>query len=415
MIHSWLSAVFSQQPRASQVLIGRRAPGEHLATALTAIEAENPAAFYAINIALNNANEIMALATWTESRFKIAIAQTSDTAVLDGDASTQQVTTETIDTAAAGDWVLTVFNAWTGALVGTATYNAAGGAGPQGIATGLRAAYDGVAELAAITEPAAGVGAAVELTFDGLGNGYIVQLTPPAGGAATQTNAAQVQNVLELGSALGFDRTAVVYHNNDTENLDGSWTSRCLSFNLDRQHSIWAYHELKGIAGTRLSDSQKSTVLGDNGNYYSPVTYTSGLEEDAFTFKGTMLSGRSIDNTTTQDLTQARMEEAVVAAFKQASSVNSKIGMNDDGIQLLGGTVLAELDKLVRASHYADGAVSSITGRRTPYIDTPLVSSLSASQRQSRQVTMSGEAVFDGAIESVGSASVVGIDLVVSF
>lgn len=412
--HAWASAVFAQQPRAASVLIGRRASGETLPAALSAIEAADPSAFYAINIALNTPNEIMALAAWTETRSKIAIAQTSSAAVLAGTASEQQVSTFTVGGTTDGVYSIAVFHAWTDALLGTASYTASSDTASD-IATGLRAAWDAVPALAAISEPAAGTGADVEITFDGPGNGYRFVLV--AASSLTESTPAFVQNVLELGSALGYNRTAVVYHDDDTEHLDGAWTGRCLSFALDAPNgaSIWAYHRLAGVTATRLTDAQKTAILDDNGNYYAPVTYTSGVEEAGFTVRGQMLSGRRIDITTSIDLTRARLEEALLRAFLRASAVNSKIPMTDEGIQLLAGVARGVLDNLVRAGHYADGATSSLTGRRAPYIDAPALSSLSSPQRAARRITLSGEAVFAGAIESIGDADTVGLELDLSF
>jgi hypothetical protein len=411
-VHAWATAVFAQNPRASQVLIGRRSSGESVSEAMDAIEAVNPAAFYAVNMASNTANDILALAAWVETRSKIAIVQSSDAAILAGTASEQQVSTFTVGGTTDGVYSIAVINAWTGASIGTASYTASGDTAND-IATGLRSAWDAVAELAAISEPAAGTGADVEITFDGLGNGYTFVLT--AASSLTEDTPAFVQNVLELGSALGYNRTAVVYHDDDTEYLAGAWTARCLSFDLDRAASLWSYHRLAGVTATRLTTAQKLQLLDNGGNYYSPVTYTSGVEEAGFTFKGQMLSGRRIDITTTIDVTRARIEEALLLAFLRASSVNSKIAMSDDGIQLLAGTALGVLDKLVRAGHYQDDEASSLTNRRTPYIDAPTFASLSAAQRAARRVTLSGEAVFAGAIESVGDSATVGLTLDLSF
>jgi hypothetical protein len=411
-VHTWASAVFSQNPRASQVLIGRRASGESVTAAMDAIEVVNPAAFYAVCMASNTANDIMALAAWTETRSKIAILQSSDAAILAGTASEQQVSTFAVGGTTDGVYSIAARNAWTDALIGTASYTASGDTAND-IAAGLRAAWDAVPALAAISAPAAGTGADVEITFDGLGNGYTFTLV--AASSLTESTPAFTQNVLELGSALGYNRTAVIYHDDDTEYLAGAWAARCLSFDLDRTAAIWGYHRLVGVTATRLTTAQKLQLLEDGGNYYSPVTYTSGVEEAGFTFRGQMLSGRRIDITTTIDITRARIEEALLLAFLRASSVNDKIAMNDDGIQLLAGTALGVLDKLVRAGHYQDDAASSLTARRTPYIDAPTFASLSAAQRAARRITLSGEAVFAGAIESIGDSATVGLTLDLSF
>ena len=414
-VYTAAAAFFAQNPRSSQLRVGRRDSSDRtLADALTAIAVVSPASWYLTLIVTNSANDILSLAAWTETRSKIALAQSSDAALLAGTASAQQVSTFTVGGTTDGVYSIAAYNAWTGALIGTASYTASGDAEAD-IATGLRAAWDAVPELAAISEPAAGAGAAVEITFDGLGNGYVFELA--AASSMTEATPAFAQNVGELGSALGYNRTAVVYHDDDTEALDTGWASRCLSFNLDAPNgrAIWAYHRITGVTATRLTDAEKTALIDANVNYYAPVTYTSGVEEPGFTWPGVMLSGRYIDTQTTIDVTQARLEEGVLAAFLQASSTNSAIYFDDEGIQLLAGVVQGVLDKLVRAGHYGEDALSLLSGRRTPYVDAPLVSSLSAAQKASRQVTMQSEAVFAGAIQSVGDATTAGLTVTLSF
>ena len=416
-VHGWASAVFAQNPRTASVLVGRRLPGEHVATAMSAIEAAYPAQAYVTNMASNTPNDIMALAAWTETRAKIAVAQSSDAALAAGTASTQQVSNFTIGAAATdGVYSIAVTNAWTGAAIGTASFTASSD-DDDAIAAGLRSAWDAVAALAAVSEAAAGASEVVAITFDGLGNGYDFALTSP-GDILTVATPAFVQNVLQLGSALGYNQTAVVYHDDDTEYLDGAWCGRCLGFALEspQGNGSWAYHKLVGVTATSQTSAAKTAILASNGNFYAPVTYTSGVEESGFTWEGIMLSGRFIDIQVTLDLTQARIEEAILQAFLRAASTNRPgIGFDDDGIGLLAGAALSVLDRLVRARHYRAGALSSLTQRRTPYVDAPAVSSLSPAQRSGRIVTLTSEAVFGGFIHSVGDPATVGITLDLSF
>ena len=414
-IHGWLTALFSQNPRTSQAYVGRRAASESIPATMAAIEAVNPAAAYCTCLVSNETNDLIALATWTETRSKIAVVQSSSSDMLAGTASAQQVSTITVGgTATDGVYSIEVINAWTGASIGTASHTRSGAETNDDVATALRAAYDAVAELAGITAPAAGTGADVELTFDGLGNGYEFVLTAPAPGTLTEATPAFVQNPGELLAALNFDRTALIYHDDDTEYLDAAWVSRCLAFNLDAPGGagVWAYHELKGITATSLTDAQKTELLSNNVNYYSPVTYTSGVEEPGFTWEGKMVSGRYIDFTTTIDVTVARMEEALLATFKAAAaSSRPKIAADDKGISRLQGAAEDVFARLVRASHYQSGAVSSASGRVTPYVDAPRAADRSDADKAARRLTLTAEAVAASAIQSVGDAANVGFTI----
>src|SRR5574342_792282 len=91
-IYNQASQIFAQRPRATQVLVGRRAASEHIVTTLNAIEAANPGSWFASLVPLNTAAEILAVAGWHESRSKIAVLQSSSADMLAGTASTAQVT-----------------------------------------------------------------------------------------------------------------------------------------------------------------------------------------------------------------------------------------------------------------------------------------------------------------------------------
>lgn len=312
-IHAWATRVFAQRPRTSQVMIGRIDGADpDLATSLSAIEAVDPAAFYALNMASNTDADIEDLADWVESRSKIAIAQTSSSDLLAG-----------------------------------------------------------------------------------------------SGG-----------NIGETLRTGGYNRTALVYHDDDTEHLDAAWTGRCLGFNLDAPEGAgsWAYHRFAGITATALTDVQKSNLLDENANYYAPVRYTSGVEEAGFVFPGTMGSGRFIDVTTTIDVTQARLEEALLGVFLgAASSTRPKIPYTDKGLARLQGAAMSVFRKMIRAGHFVEGAESETTGRITPWVDVPSAAEVSSAVKQGRTVTMQAEAIFAGAVNSIGDQATVGFSIDLNF
>lgn len=413
---------FAQQPRSSQLYIGRRGSGEHFVTAMDLIEAAGPAKFYAVQNVLNTADELLATGIWTETRNKIALLQTSAAEVLAGTASTAQNSTFTVGgTAASGVYSIAVYNAWTNVLIGTASVTAdvpGTHADNDAIAAALRTAWDAVAELAAISAAAGGAGAVVDIDFDGLGNSYTFVLTQPGGATITEGGTAPTQNAAKLLKALALDNTSLWYHDDDTEYLDASVLARCLAFNLDAPGGAgtWAYHTLKSITGSALTSAQKAQLLADNVNWYSPTVYTSGVEEPAFTFPGKMVSGRYIDITTTNHVTVARMEEAFTKAFIKASaSSRPKIPYTDEGIAIIQSLPLSVLNRLVTAGHYAKDAVSQVTGRKTPWVDVPSAAEISAATKQGRTITLTGEAIYAGAIHSVGDASSVGFTLDLNF
>lgn len=418
-INGWATRFFAQQPRSSQMLIGRRAAMEPVYTAMDAIEAVDPAAFYATAMETNTPNDILALATWTETRSKIAVVQSSSADMLAGTASTAQSSDITVGgTATDGNvYTIEVVNAFTGAVEATFSVTRTAGvpvdndAIAAALAAGLSPLLTGVATVGSTA-------ADVEFTFLGLGNGYTFNLTATGTGTLTESTPAFVQNPGELGAALSFDRTALLYHDDDTEFLDAALLARCLGFNLDAPAGagVWSYHRFNGITATRLTTAQKTALAGYPVNWYSPVKFTSGVEDPGFSFPGQMLSGRFIDITTSVDVTQARMEEALLAVFTAAAATSRpKVPFTDAGIARFREAALDVFNRMVRAGHFAAGATSSATGRTTPYVDAPRAFEVSAVDKAARRLTMSGEAVFAGAINSVGDPATVGFNIDLSF
>ncbi len=415
-VHAWATTFFSQRPRGSQVMIGLwNSTTETLVAALDAIEADDAASWYLTVLDSRNGHDIMALATWTEARAKAAVVQSSAAALLAGTASTAQQRDITIGgTATDGDYVTTIRNRWTGALIATVTTTRAAGtpATNANLATQHAADLEANVALAALTSPIAAVGAVISVDFTALGTGYTFEHTAPAPGTMTSAdNPAQVVNPGELLDAGEFTRTWLIYHPTDSQWLDAAWSAHCLGFNLDAPQGAgsWSYQRLAGISATRLTDAQKSELVDVNCNYYSPVRYTSGVEEEGFTFPGVAASGRYIDITTTIDLTQARMEEAGLAVFLlAASSTSPRVPFTDDGIGLFDAAFTGVFGTLVKAGHYARGAVSPVSGEITPRVVVPKVTDVSAADKAARRLIVSGEAVLAGAINSVGDSATVG-------
>lgn len=420
-IHEWLTRQFSPTVRrVSQVMIGRRLASENLATALSAIEAVDPSTWYLTNISSRTAADIMALGTWHGSRNKIAVAQSSSADMLAGTASAAQVSTFTVGgTATSGVYSIEVINTWTGGSLGTASVTAdvpGTHADNDAIATALRSAWDGVAALAAISASAAGTGADVEITFDGLGNNYTFVLTAPAPGTLVESTPAYVQNPGELTSDANMANLALLYHDDDTEALDGLWSSQCLGFNLDAPMGVgsWAYQQLPGLTATNLTSAQRTQLLAYEANYFAPITMTSGVQADGATFKGRLANGDAIKTRTTMHHTQARMEEALLNVFlSAANSTNPIVPYDDKGIGRLQAAAMSVMNNQIIGGHFIDGAL--VDGRRTPYIDVPKAADVSATIKQTGVLTMSGAAVIRPEILSVGTPSAVGFSINLSF
>lgn len=423
--YNWAAAIFAQRPRASQVMFGRRSSAtEAIPTAMDAILAEDAASWYCTNLSTRSTVDIMALATWSESRAKIAVCQSDDADMLAGTASTAQTSTLTVGgTATDGVYSAQLINDWTGAAVAaavTVTRAAGSPATNTDIADALATALEAVPAIAALTSPINNSSATIPVTFNGLGNHYSWVLSAPNPGTLVAADSpGQVQNPGELLEAGSFTRTALIYHDDDTEYLDGAWGGRCLGFNLDapKGKGGWSYQRLGGgISATRLTDAEKNELIDVNCNFLAPVRTTSGVEETGFTYRGVMASGRFIDLATTIDLLQARMEEALLGVFLSAASSSSPIiPYTDSGIAMIEAAASRVFNDLTKAGHFAAGAVSEVSGEITPRVVVPLASSVSSAEKAARRLTLEAEAVFAGGINSVGDGSTVGFSIELRF
>lgn len=420
-VYNWASRLFGQVPHTTSFMVGRRLADEHLVTGLDAIEAVDPGSWYQTHIDTRTPAEAMALAGWTESRSKQAVVQTSSSAMLAGTASTAMTDQWTVGgTASDGTYSLSVVDDFTGAVVGVASFERASAEDNDAIATALRAAWDAVPALAAISDPAAGSGAEIDITYDGLGNSYTITGVAPGSGTLTDTGgAAGVQNPGQLLSAANYDHTSLWYHDDDTEYMDGAIAGRCLAFDLDapKGSGSWAYHVPKGITATRLTTAQKSQLLTYNCNYVAPVRYTSGAEEGGFSFPGQAVSGQSLKVTSTLHWTEARLEEAFLRVFlEQAKTTAPAVLFDDDGIGKFQSAALDVFQRGVRAGHYAKDAVSATTGRVTPWVDVPAAGSISSADKQAGLLRgMTAEAILLPEILSVGDLTTVGFTIDLAF
>lgn len=84
-VNAWATTVFAQDDGVKSLLIGRQDAGDANWTAtMDAVEAADPDSWYITNIESRAEADILEVAAWTEARFKIFGAQTSDAAVVAG-------------------------------------------------------------------------------------------------------------------------------------------------------------------------------------------------------------------------------------------------------------------------------------------------------------------------------------------
>jgi hypothetical protein len=388
----WASAIFSQQPRASQIYSINR-NSETVADALNAAVASNPSAFYAVAMESRTDDDILALAAWTETQRKIAVMQSDAASMLD-DTNGLEATATFGGTTADGDYDLT-FTGFGLVSPVTVTVTRTGGspATDTDLAAAMEIALDGEAGLSGVLNDADAVDEVVTIQMtDGVPVGTITSSAP--GGASLTV----VVTDGDIGSQLfanQYTRSLLAYSASDAVYLDGAWMGRCLGFNLDVQKGIWAFKSLNGIAGASLTEAQATVLRAANVNYFAPAQSSAGVNTAAFTAQGftpsgTAGNGRRIDVTTTLDWLHARLEEAAISTLLRETH---GIAMDDRGINRFSAAYEGVFETGIAAKHIDPRVVPTgedYEGEQTPLLIAPRAALLTTAEREARELTHSG-------------------------
>ena len=186
--------------------------------------------------------------------------------------------------------------------------------------------------------------------------------------------------------ASNFNRTALIFHDDDSEYLDGAWTSSGGGLNLDVPGGvgIWGYRQLEGVPFDPVTGAQATAIFAADANLFGR---NKGLN---FTSKGTMASGRFIDVQTTVDWLKERIDEAVLSAFVGAVT---KIPFTNAGINAIVAAISGVLTQGVNFGHLSTDV--------EPIIIAPDISEVSAADKATRTLTLTVEVTLAGAIQKV--------------
>lgn len=168
---------------------------------------------------------------------------------------------------------------------------------------------------------------------------------------------------------------------------DGAWASSGFGMDLDSPggRGIWAYRTLEGITYDAVTAAQATAIYSANGNLYGR---NKGL---SFTSKGLTSYGTPyfVDIQTTIDWIKLRLEEDIVALFV----AQNVVPYTNAGINLVRATVKARLDQGVTYGHFSEDF--------EPVVTVPDVGDVSSAIKQTRELTISAEAMFAGGIQKL--------------
>lgn len=188
---------------------------------------------------------------------------------------------------------------------------------------------------------------------------------------------------------LSNDRAVVIYHNDDSEYVDIAIAADRLAADPDSRVTVWADATLSGVSYLTVTDltaANEAQIVAYNANYYSTL---GGI--GAFG-KGVLSSGDFIDERITKDWLDARIAEAVWQLRLDMANRRQKIPYTDEGIAMLGATILGVM-KRGEALGHLDVDSASVTLKRK--------SQCSQGDIDDRKISLVCASVISGAIYEV--------------
>lgn len=198
-----------------------------------------------------------------------------------------------------------------------------------------------------------------------------------------------------------YYRTFSMYHADATESPESAWMGVC--FTMAPGTETWANKRLSGITPDRLSTTERTAIIGKNGNtieFYS--------KNIALTNQGKVASGEWIDiirgRDWLADLIQTNMAQMIINT--------NKIPYDDAGIVKCWANLNASLKKAVDVGFFAQEAITS-NGNVVPSYICPLprASEIDDAIKGSRILYLKFSARVAGAIHMTDITGSVGYSL----
>lgn len=161
-------------------------------------------------------------------------------------------------------------------------------------------------------------------------------------------------NIFDVIALTQNKKAALIFHDDETEYMDGAWLGRCIAADLDAVNGAITWHgkQLVGVPADDLTDAEITNIQSFNGNVDTIVGGRS------FTQNGTSAEGEFIDVQTTIDWTQARVQEAV---FARIATTPTKVPFTNAGIASISNEVLGVLNTGVGIGHYSTDQPPTVT------------------------------------------------------
>jgi len=161
--------------------------------------------------------------------------------------------------------------------------------------------------------------------------------------------------------------------------------------NPTKQSTMWSYYTLAGVSVDNITATQKSVLLGRNGNCYLTLGGVGA------TGMGTMGDGTKIDLRLAADWVKNAIETEMYRALINASNRGSKIPFDDTGFPVIIAAADSVLSIGENAGHFVRGS---------KVISAPSLIEISEADRQARRYSFSAGVEPAGAVEQVNPLNI---------
>jgi hypothetical protein len=203
--------------------------------------------------------------------------------------------------------------------------------------------------------------------------------------------------------ALGYDRTALVYHPDDTEALDAAVVGICLPPNAGS--ITWKFKSPSGIDATQLTTTELTNLRSKSANGFRNVAGVSIF------YEGTMVSGEFIDIMHGTDAWAADAQASMFDFLRRAP----KVPFTQKGLNAGKAPIEASLERFVRTGLFAGSLTLANGDEQVPgYVVTaPNIANISANDRATRAIPASEPyritAPYAGAVHKVRMDAVLSV------
>lgn len=180
----------------------------------------------------------------------------------------------------------------------------------------------------------------------------------------------------------GFVRTIGMYHPKPQQYGGAGWAGKLLP--LDPGSATWKFKTIAGLDVVSLTETEQTNVLDDNGNIYVEVAGIS------ITCNGTSASGEFIDITRGIDEFEQRLQERIFGVLANLP----KLPFTNQGIAVVEGEIRAQQQEAITSGVFAADPAPTVT--------VPDASDVSVTDKANRLLPDVGfTATLAGAIHAV--------------